>query len=187
MNDLPNQPDPIAMSPTDVETSPELDSLLDEALSPQAVTGGVPEGLADRVFTATVNQLPSAQREAESAVIGRIESGSTTNRLLTLRRIAAVLVLFAWVGAAYLIFTIVSDAKTNVQNLAAVEDVLEHVARTTPESAVVAPEVEPIDTALDQLEVDIELAVSSTTTSWEELTAEFEAELDALDPGDPGA
>lgn len=180
MNDDMNQ---VNMNSTN--TDPVLDSLLDEALSHEAIEGGVPAGLSDRVMQATADQLPSVLPSVlnTSPVIARIGS----SRMLTLRRIAAVVILFAWVGATIIVVSIVRDAKTNLNNLATVENVIEHVAHSTSEVAVVAEDVEPIDNALDQLEVDIELAISSTTTSWEELAAEFEAELDMLDPTDPGA
>ena len=50
--------------PADVQ----LDPLLDEALSAAAASGGIPDGLADRIVAATADRLPGRRRD----VIGRI-------------------------------------------------------------------------------------------------------------------
>lgn len=169
-----------SMSDADTELDPQFDALLDEAMSPFDVAGGVPADLSDRIVVATASHLPSVQQGDEGDVVGRI-GPSNAPHVLVFRRIAAALILFAWLGAGFIAVSIVRDAKSNVSTLAAVEQVIDHVGQSTPEAMAIEDDVNPIDSALDQLEVDIELAVSSTTNSWEELAEEFEAELDLLD------
>lgn len=172
-----------SMSDADAELDPQFDALLDEAMSPFDVPGGVPADLSDRIVSATASHLPSVQHGDEGDdrdVAGRIGQ-SDASRVLVLRRIAAALILFAWLGAGFIAVSIVRDAKSNVSTLATVEQVIDHVGQSTPEAMAIEDDVNPIDSALDQLEVDIELAVSSTTNSWQELAEEFEAELDLLD------
>src|SRR5262245_57137761 len=50
---------------------PKLESLLDEALAPEAIDGGVPRDLAARVFNATKDKLTRRR-----TVLGRIGFGS---------------------------------------------------------------------------------------------------------------
>ena len=173
-------------------TDPKLDSLLDEALSPFEIPGGIPNDLTERLVSATVGRLPGG---ASRGVIGRIGLWGRLAGLGGLGRIAAVLVLVASIVGALVVWSNMGDGGPEVRPIAstgkaldkesdkdkALEGVLEDEVAAATADATVDDEVGPIDTALDQLEVDIELAVSSTTTSWEELADELEAGLAMLD------
>jgi len=178
--------------PLDTEaTDPNLDALLDEALSPFDIPGGIPDALSERIAIATVGRLPSQSSRGVrgmGGVIGRIGLAMGAERWGGLGRVAAVLALVGSIVGALVVWFNMDDGVPQSNHLVitnqisdkSLDGVLDDVAASTP-GMTVDQEVAPIDTALDQLEVDIELAVSSTTTSWEELADDLEAGLAMLD------
>jgi hypothetical protein len=88
----PSQPDLARERPTlsaeALEEFRDLENLLDEALAPQAVAGGLPEGLADRIAAATQPRL-----KASRTVIGRIGPMRLGAALATFAALAAAVAL----------------------------------------------------------------------------------------------
>jgi hypothetical protein len=76
---------------------PQFERLLDEALDPQSVPGGVPAGLVDRVYGRTVRFLPSPA----AWIVGRI---GLQPALATAAAVAAVFVaalsIAVWIGGS---------------------------------------------------------------------------------------
>lgn len=57
---MPDQMEPQAEPPPRID--PRMESLLDEALSPQSVEGGVPSDLTDRIVSATTDRITAGRR-----------------------------------------------------------------------------------------------------------------------------
>jgi len=123
------------MNDTQYKFDPQFDALLDEALRPEAP----PVDLADRIFVATRDQLPSPHR----AVIARIGHVPPAVRAL-----AAAIVVGACVGVVLMSGVIVRDAKQTV-------------ALTTEIDALAQyePPADGIDSELQLLSMELELAL----------------------------
>ena len=94
---------------TNEQLDPQMEALLDEALSAESVPGGIPEDLADRIVEMTSDSLPGARRGADVAdrrpgVIARIGPAR-------IRALAAAIVLAASVGVVLLSVLIARDAR----------------------------------------------------------------------------
>jgi len=68
---MTNQPNNLKLTHGDEPHDAELEALLDEALAPEAIEGGVPTDLAARIFDATKGKL-----QKRRTILGRIGFGS---------------------------------------------------------------------------------------------------------------
>ena len=91
------------------QLDPQIEALLDEALSAESVPGGIPRGLAERIVEKTRDSLPGAHAGVEMTgrrpgVIARIGPAR-------IRAMAAAIVLAASVGVVLLSVLIARDAR----------------------------------------------------------------------------
>jgi len=94
------------------QLDPQLEALLDEAMSAESLPGGVPDDLAQRIIARTSDSLPvprtqvtaATAESAEGAVIAKIGPA-------WLRRAAAAIVLAASVGVVLVSGLIARDAQ----------------------------------------------------------------------------
>jgi hypothetical protein len=133
------------MKDTQYKFDPRFDTLLDEALRPEAP----PADLADRIFAATRDRLPSRHR----GVIARIGHVPAP-----LRALAAAIVLGACVGVVLISSLIVRDAKRTV-------------TLTTEINALARyePPADGIDSELQLLSMELELALQGGSTGSDQI------------------
>lgn len=156
---------PSRLSESDL-SDPALDAMLNEALSPDAVPGGVPAGLSGRIVYATSARL----HRRTPAVVARIGM---------IRRIAAMLVLGA--TAAIIITTWPNATTTNpIPSWAEIEVQLNELASVQSGQGGVT-ESQSLDEALMELAMAIEHDPVEDAASWTDVAAAFEAQLDAGD------
>lgn len=123
---------------------PQLDALLDEALAPQAVEGGVPADLAQRIYAATADRLA---RAGVPDVIARI--GVRRFRLS-----AAIVLLACEVAVVALASSIAHEVRDTLV-----------VKREFISLASYQPPVDPMDAEIDLLNRQFDAALAGRT--WE--------------------
>ena len=167
-----NQPD----SEINYQDDPALDQLLDTTLAPDAIEGGIPDSLAQRIFNASVTQLPIPLIKNQPTIIGRIG---------LLKRIAAIVLIGAGVSAAFIANSIVQQNNDAAQwqalsadfsQLAAAQN---DTATNDNEQASLDLELNEVATTLDSDAINTNVANAINT--WRSGTASLEAELDLLD------
>jgi hypothetical protein len=129
---------------------PRLDALLDEALSPESVEGGLPAGLSDRIFAATSASL--APSRTRSGVLARIG-------FPTLSAIAAAILLL--VGGAVWLSTRDADTAPPGGSFAHQDQPFtpEDINKVNKDLAQIAAHDgphEPVDDEIDLLAVELE-------------------------------
>ena len=122
------------------QLDPQLEALLDEALSAESLPGGVPDDLAQRIVAKTSDSLGPA---TERAVIARIGP-------VWLRRAAAAIVLAASVGIVLVSALIARDA----QQIVFVRGELQAIEQYEPTT-------DPMSEELAVLDVQLRLALGN--------------------------
>lgn len=166
---------------------PHFDALLDEALSVDSIPGGLPDGLSDRVFAATVSRLPSgagipAHTEVERDVVGRIGRIGFAG---VLKRVAAVIVAAGAIAAV--IIATQGPAPTPptggdpVAKAPTADAPLEEIigAESEAEYAWDSEEM-PLDVAIEELSMALDRPLDGSADEWTQMRDSLEAELDAM-------
>ena len=96
-------------------TDPKLDAMLDEALSPFEIPGGIPNDLTERLVSATAGRLPG---QSPRGVVARIGSFTGVERLGGVGRVAAVLALVASIVGAFVVWSNMGDGGPEVPTIA---------------------------------------------------------------------
>lgn len=163
---------------------PHLDALLDEALSPDSIPGGIPAGLESRILVAMKQNQPTAER----TVIARIGFFSSAS----FKRIAAALLVTASVGFA---FMVASNIQNNTNNAIALANQkaaklaeLNLDVQQAPVTTVMAHDNTfaladtSIDHRIDTLKARAnDAALTAAVDNWSSVAENLEAELDAMD------
>lgn len=186
------------MNDHDYQPDADLDALLDEALSPDQLPGGVPSGMNARILAA----LPLAQLQskaaAQPAVIGRIGFFSS----IAVRRFAAALLVVMGIGAMILGLGALQNAKLTsddeTRNIA-VRDIAAQLAiakltsdiEQAPLTFAAARDLHnttfsttesTLDRSIDTLKARTDHAsLTAAVDNWSSVAQSLEAELDALE------
>jgi hypothetical protein len=178
--------DSYPFDPAAIPSDPRIDALLDEALSPDHLPGGMPAGLADRIVAATVAHLPRqspARPQGWSLVF-------TASRLRWAGLAAAVAVV-----AGLIIANLPGSAPMPVQP--GPHDVATNVDHLDRDLQLAANETgkltDPVTPAIADVRQDIALIkdrldgeLASAVESWSDVTRELEAALAEIDSGPRG-
>ena len=134
------------------QADPQLEALLDEALSAESVPGGIPEGLAQRIIDKTADSLPTADAATPAADAGSADRHPGIIARIgpaRVRALAAAVVAAASIGLVLVSMLIVRDAR----HKARVDTDIETLARYVPPA-------DAMDEELALLDMQIQLALN---------------------------
>lgn len=162
---------------------PHLDALLDEALSPDSIPGGIPVGLESRILVAMKQNQP-----AQRTVIARIGFFSSTS----FKRIAAAVLVASGVGFAFMVASNIQNNTNNALEVANQNAVklaeLSREIQAAPVTTVMAQDNTfafadtAIDHRIDTLKARAnDAALTAAVDNWSTVAENLEAALDAMD------
>jgi hypothetical protein len=162
------------------EDDAQLNALLNEALSPDTIPGGIPHGLDARILVALPQPVVAFHTQELAPVIARIGFFSSS----TFRRIAAAVVVAAGVGVAVLssgVFKPSTPTQPVARNKPVINSEIE-IALANPQADALVMPAHAVDAKIDQLR-HAELA--NGVENWSAVANSLEAELQAMDDGEP--
>ena len=160
---------------------PKLDALLDEALAPDALPGGIPAGLTDRIIARTGPII--ARKQSVIARIGLLRIASMA--ALVLVGVTVALVVFnqpkpnARPGPDIAILPpqpTTHSVTADVTNLLAVETVAD---------AMLPASIVNVDGRIAEMNETL-TKTADAKANWDQLTSALEQALDDMDTGDRG-
>ncbi len=193
------------MNDHDYQPDAELDALLDEALSPDRVPGGLPADLEARILAALPLHTLKAREQMQPAVadrpavVGRIGFFSSA----TVRRFAAALLVVMGIGATIIGMNALQNASLEADKIKlAAEEAARQLAMARLTSDIEQASVTPgaardlhnitfataamtdssLDRSIDTLKRQTDrAALTAAVDGWSSIAQSLEAELDALE------
>ncbi len=159
---------------------PNLDALLDEALSPDAIPGGIPAGLTDRILARTVPII--ARKQSVIARIGVLRIASMAAMLLV--GVTVALLMFNQPKNAARPGTEVAIVPPH-HTLASSADVTNLFISESVADAMLPASIVSVDGKITELDETL-TRTTDAKANWDQLTSALEQALDDMDNADRG-